>query len=173
MKKKLAIWLLVVFFIVIFSVTVNAESAEVLSNKLYNKLAPYGMTNNDRVKVERYLEQYPVTDEEADVVFSMADQMVELMNKAGTNDISKISNEEKQKVKDIAIEAASTVGATLVFKPSWVEIYRDGKLVESVKYSNGKLVYTGNNINFALITVVLVVVVLTLTLILKKKKANK
>ncbi len=47
---------------------VNATTNDNLAETLYNIGAKYGMTKADKVKIERYLADYPVTESEANAI---------------------------------------------------------------------------------------------------------
>lgn len=70
------------------------------------------------------------------------------MEKAGVTNYDKLTKAQKNEVKSIATEAAKIVDLKLVFNKKSVAIYNnDGKLVETVSNTNGKLAYTGNVVN--------------------------
>ena len=91
------------------------------------------------------------------------------MQKAGTTDITKLSEEDKSKIKEIAEEAASILNLTLTIKNGKIEIYKDGKLIEVVSIERGKLAYTGNN-NFMVYGIIAVAVIALATLLVVKKR---
>ena len=80
-------------------------------------------------------------------------------------------NQKKAQLKTLASEAASIVGATVSFKADTVEIYKDGKLIETIGNNSGKLAYTGNN-NIALVVSSIAVIALASVAIARKKLAN-
>ena len=65
MKRTLTIALLVVMAVMCLATASYATTSAELADKLYEKGQAYGMTSADKVKIERYLSEYPVTDEEA------------------------------------------------------------------------------------------------------------
>ena len=75
----------------------------------------------------------------------------------------------KDQLKSIANSAASIVDVKLVFKKGTVEIYDNkGKLIETVGQNNGKLAYTGNNVNVVLTTSVIAIIALAITVVTKR-----
>ena len=95
------------------------------------------------------------------------------MEDAGKTNINSLTNEEKNQLKAKANEAASILGLTLTFKSGTVEIYKNGKLIDTVGASNsGKLVYTGNNTSAILVVSSIVAVALTANFVARKKFAN-
>lgn len=172
MKKTLTIALLVVMAIMAFATVVNAATTSTLANELYSKGAKYGMTSADKVKIERYLAENKVTDAQADKILAKADEAIAVMEKAGVTSYSKLTDSQKSEIKSIATEAAKEVDLKLVFKTRSVEIYNaDGKLVETISNTNGKLAYTGNTLNIALVASVISIVAVV-AVIARKKIVN-
>ena len=172
MKKTLTIALLAIIAIMAFATVVNAATTSTLADELYSKGAKYGMTSADKVKIERYLAENPVTDAEADKLLAKADEVIAIMEKAGVTSYNKLTDAQKSEVKSIATEAAKEINLKLVFKTRSVEIYNaDGKLVETVSNTNGKLAYTGNTLNIALIASVVSIIAVS-AVIARKKLVN-
>ena len=165
MKKLLTSVLLIVMLVMVVAPFVNASS-ETLADDLYAKLSAYGMTSADKVKVERYLADNEVTDEQASAILAKADEAIAIMDAEGTKDVRELSAEA------IAQETASTIGLTLVFTSGTVEVYKDGELIDTVTLSNsGKLAYTGNNINVLLVVASVAVIALATTVVVRKRMA--
>ena len=72
----------------------------------------------------------------------------------------------------ISITIVGIIGLTLKFKAKEVEIYKNGKLIETARYDGSKLVYTGNNVNAVLVVSSVVVIALVAGFALRKKFAN-
>ncbi len=174
MKKILISVMLIAVLAMVVAPFVNATTSNTLSDDLYAKLSAYGMTTSHKVRVERYLEENTVTDEQAQALMAKADEAVAVMDAEGTKNYSELSAEAKSKLKTIAQEAASTIGLTLVFKSGEVEIYKDGKLIEVVTLSSSgtKLAYTGNTVNMVLVVVPVVAIALTIALVVRKRKTT-
>ena len=171
MKKLLTSVLLIVLLVMVVAPFVNASS-ETLADDLYAKLSAYGMTSADKVKVERYLADNEVTDEQASAILAKADEAIAIMDAEGTKDVRELSADAKAKIKAIAQETASTIGLTLVFTSGTVEVYKDGELIDTVTLSNsGKLAYTGNNINVLLVVASVAVIALATTVVVRKRMA--
>lgn len=171
MKRILTISILAIMLILMTVTGVNAVSNSELSQKLYNMGAKYGMTAADKVKIDRYLADYPVTESEANQIVAKAQDAVDLMENAGVTDYKKLSSEQKDQLKSLANQAASIAGVTLSFGSGSVEVYKDGKLIETVSAANnGKLAYTGNS-NIVLV-VSSVAVIALVAVVARKKLAN-
>ena len=164
-NKMLAIALIVIMLMMTFATAVFATTSDELGSKLYAKGKKYGMTSADKVKIERFLSENPVTDAEADAILAKADE-------AGVTDLSKLTTAQKNQLKEIAKSAAEIVNVTLVFKTSSVEIYKDGKLIETVTANNGKLAYTGNNLNMILVVSTISIIALAITVAAKRTNAK-
>lgn len=173
MKKVLTIATLCVMLVMAFATIANAATSAELADKLYAKGAKYGMTAADKVKVERYLSENPVTDAQADAVLAKADEAIAVMEKAGVTDYTKLTTAQKNEIKAIAQSAAELIDVKLVFKTGTVEIYnKDGKLIESVSLNGGKLAYTGNNVNTVIGVSVVAIIALAIGVVTKKRIAN-
>lgn len=170
MKKVLTISILAVMLVLMVVTGVNAANNDNLAETLYNMGAKYGMTKSDKVKIERYLADYPVTESEANAIVAKAEEAVKVMEDADVTDYTKLSKAQKDQLKSIANEAASIVNVTLVFKTKAVEVYKNGKLIETVSNNNGKLAYTGNN-NIVLVVSSIAVIALA-SVVARKKLAN-
>lgn len=171
MKKLLTISILAIALVLMAVTGVNATTNDNLAETLYNIGAKYGMTKADKVKIERYLADYPVTESEANAIVAKANEAAKVMDEAGVTDFSKLSKDKKAEIKTIANQAASIVGVTLTYKSGSVEIYKNGKLIETVTNNNGKLAYTGNN-NMVLVVSSIAVIALASVAVARKKLAN-
>lgn len=172
MKKSITIALLVVMLVMAFATVVNATTSAELADKLYEKGSKYGLTESDKVRIDRYLSQYPVTDEQANQVLAKADEAIAIMEAAGVTNYAELTTAQKSSMKTIANEAADILGVKLVFKTGSVEVYKDGKLVETVSETDGKLAYTGNNVNVVLVVSIIAIIALAITVVAKRNLAN-
>ncbi len=172
MKKFLTVSLLFVMLVMAFATVVNAATSADLADKLYAKGSKYGMTSADKVKIERFLADNPVTDADADKILAKADEAVAVMERAGAKNYSELTAGEKSELKAIANAAADIAGVKLVFKTSSVEVYKDGKLIETVTNNSGKLAYTGNNVNMVLVVSSIAVIALAITVVAKRTLVN-
>lgn len=170
MKKILTSIILMLTMVVTMS-SVKATK-ETLAEELYMKFKEYGATEAEKVKVERYLSENEVTEEQAKQILSKADEIIEVIKNENVKDVTKLSKEAKNKIKKIAQEAANIIEVKLVFYKNKVEIYNSkGKLIEVVTMSNtGKLAYTGNNILNT--SVYLVVLIALVTIFIEKNKVG-
>lgn len=174
MKKSLLISILTAVIVMACATLVSAATTATLADELYAKGKKYGMTSADKVKVERYLSENTVTDEQANAIVAKADEAIAVMEAAGTTDYRKLTDAQKDQVKSIANSAADIIDVKLVFKKNTVEIYNNaGKLIETIGNNNGKLAYTGNNVNVVLTTSVIAVIALAITVATKRISNEK
>ena len=171
MKKLVSILMVIIMVVGVFTV-VNATTSSELADKLYEVGKPYGMTEANKVRIERYLSENPVSDEVADKVLAKMKEGAKVFEDAGASKYSELSDSQKDKVKSIANETATIMGLTLKFKAREVEIYKDGKLIEVARYDGDKYIYTGNNVNTILVVSSVVVVALAAGFALRKKFVN-
>ena len=173
MKRTLTIALLVVMAVMCLATASYATTSSELADALYEKGAAYGLTSADKVKIERYLSEYPVTDEEADSILAKADEAIAVMNEAGVKNYFDLTKAQKTEIKNIAKEAAEIIDVQLVFSKGKVEVVKDGKIIETVTNNDGKLAYTGNSVNIVLAVVATVAVIaLAVAAVSRRKVAN-
>ena len=173
MKKTLTIALLAIITIMALATGVNAATSSTLADELYAKGSKYGMTSADKVKIERYLKENPVTDAQANEILTKADEAIAVMEKAGVTNYDKLTKAQKNEIKSVATEAAKIVDLKLVFNKKSVAIYnKDGKLVETVSNTNGKLAYTGNVVNVVVLATTVVALVAVSAVVARKRIVN-
>ena len=170
MKKVVSFLIAIIMVIGVFT-SVNATKSSELAGEIYTLLKPYGMTNSNRVRINRYLADNPVTEKQADQIIAKVKEAIKVMDKAGAKKYSDLSDSEKDEIKSIASEAADILGLTLKFSTGSVSIYKNGKLIEVARYDGDKLLYTGNN-NSILVVSSVVVIALATAFAFRKKFAN-
>ena len=72
MKKLISIAILFIMVAMLATTIVNAATSSTLADELYALGSKYGMTSQDKVKIERYLADNPVTDAQANQVMEKA-----------------------------------------------------------------------------------------------------
>ena len=172
MKKLLSI-VTILIMMILTSTVVKATTSATLADELYALGAKYGMTSADKVKIERYLAENPVTDAQANELLAKADEAIAVMENAGVTSYNKLTIAQKDEIKSIATEAAKKVDLKLVFNKKSVAIYNnDGKLVETVSNTNGKLAYTGNVVNVVALATTVVALVAVSAVVARKRIVN-
>ena len=171
MKKLMSTLVLFVMITLLATSMVTATSSSSLVNDLYALGAKYGLTSADKVKLERYFADNPVTDSQAEQIYAKAQEAAAIAQETGATKVEDLTAEQKSKIQAKANEAAAIAGVTLTFKGGAVEVYKDGKKIETISFGNGKLAYTGNN-NTVLVVSSIAVVALATGVVLRKKFAN-
>ncbi len=146
MKKLLTIALLFIMLTMVVMTAVNAATSNNLPDEIYAIGSKYGMKESDKLRMVRYLSDYPLSDEKCNEILALANQADKIMQENGTTDYKSLPTDVKAQLRTLANDAASIAGVTLNFSADGIEVYKDGKLVESVSES-GTLPYTGNNVN--------------------------
>ena len=173
MKKSIKILVLMVVLMIVMISNVMATSGATIAEDLYNTLSPYGMTMADKVRVERYQKSHTVTDEQASAIMEQANLVVAVFKEAGVTNARKLTKAQRNQVREYIIEAGSVVGLKVVFvSEDKANIYdSDGKLLEVYWLTaDGKLAYTGNNINTILVVSSIVAIALAGTVVAIRTK---
>ncbi len=171
MKKTLLATLIFVIVALFATTMVNATTGAELPDLIYKKGAKYGVTESERVKMQRYIDKYPVTDEQADQVMAKVDAVVKIFEKAGVTDAKDLSEADLKKVQQLGTEAAAILDVKVVWNGAVATIMHDGVTEEVLDFSD-EMPNTGNEINGALVVSSIAVVALTAGLLLRKKFAN-
>lgn len=171
MKKLISILVLVIMIMGVCSITFATTSSK-LADEIYAIGKNYGMTEANRVRIERYLKENPVSDEVADKVLAKIKEGAAIFDSAKAGKYSSLTSSQKNQIISIANETASLLGLTLKFKSHDIEIYKNGKLIEVARYDGSKLIYTGNNVNSILVVSSVVVIALVAGFAFRKKFAN-
>lgn len=131
----------------------------------------------DKVKLERYLKQNPVSEAEADQIIAKIDEGVNLLRKENVTDVSKLSYDKKEELLSIGQSAAKIAGADITFDANnkAISIYKDGVLIDQAS-TTSNLVQTGNETNYSYIVYIIaslaVVAIAGFVVYTKKAKAN-
>ena len=175
--KKIVTIATIFLMVVMFATTiVSAATKDSLVNDLYALTSKYGVTEADKIKAERFLTEYPITDEKANEIYAKAIEAIKVLEDAGVTDIKKLetqlTKQQKIKLEALCQEIASLVGVTLTYRNGTAEVYKNGKKIEVFYFTDGKLAYTGNNINIVLVVSSVAVIALATVYIVRKKKTN-
>jgi len=173
MKKLLVFTLLVIMLLAVLVPSVNAATTSELVDKLYSVASKYGATAADKVRLERYFADYPVTEAQADELIAKVNEADSIAK--GVSDSSKLTAAQKTQLTQIANDAGSILNVTLVFKNGSIEIYKNGALFDTVSFNSGKLQQTGVNISTGVYVsgaILAVVVIAGVVLVVKKRKNN-
>ena len=116
MKKTLVISILFAIILMACATVVNATTSSTLADEIYSKGKKYGVTSADKVKIERYLSENEVSDEDANQIISKVDEAVAVMEKAGVVKYGDLTQSQRDELKTIAKEAADIIDVKLVYK---------------------------------------------------------
>lgn len=174
MKKSLKFLIIVIGILLLTTTFVNATTpSEDFVSYIKNKQKKY-ISDADIVRIERYLKEYPVTENEVEQLKQKIDSAISIVDNSGVKDFKKISESDKEKLKSIANEAATIVDVRLVFKEDSVEIYKNGKRIEIVQFNSHKLSYTGRKSEFDKIeTIAIAIFALAITGLSIRKNGRK
>ena len=175
--KKIVTIATIFLMVVMFATTiVSATTKDSLVNDLYALTSKYGVTEADKVKAERFLTEYPITEDQVNQIYGKATEAIKILEDAKVTDVKKLdkqlTNEQKLKFQSLCQEAADIVGVTLTYRNGTAEVYKNGKKIEVFYFTDGKLAYTGNNINIVLVVSSVAVIALATVYIVRKKKTN-
>lgn len=170
-KMKQTIKIILVAIMAVLAITTMVKAATP-SEELVSYIKTEGgsyISNSNMVKIERYFKDYPVSASEAEQIKGKIKEAKAVVQASGVKDLNNLSKEDKEKLKSIANEVAAIINVNLVFKNGSVEIYKNGKLIENVYFSE-KLSYTGNKINILGISTVAIFALATGVFLVRKKK---
>ncbi len=175
MKKLISIAIVLLIAILTIAPVANAATKSSLADEIYSMGRAYGLTQSDKVRIERFVNSYVETDAQADAIYAQAVKADEYMQDQGITNIEEIRSatpEQKGQLISIANTTAAVIGVELTFKDGAVQISKDGKLIEVISFKDGKLAYTGNNVNSVLIISALAIVALATIFVVRRKVAN-
>lgn len=171
MKKVITI--ITIFAMVLMGAltSVNAATNDSLPDELYAIGAQYGMKESDKLRMVKYLTDYPLSNADCDRVLALAQEADGIMKENGTTDYKSLPADVKSQLKGLANSAATIAGVTLDFKSDGIDVYKGDKLIDSIRSeSTNKLVPTGNN-NIVLVVSSIAVIALA-AVAARKKLAN-
>ena len=120
MKKIVTIATIFIMIVMLATTMANAATKESLVNDLYALTSKYGVTEADKVKAERFLTEYPITDEKANEIYAKATEAIKILENAGVTDVKKLNTQlnidQKRKFQSLCQQAADIVDATLTYK---------------------------------------------------------
>lgn len=178
MKKILTIALLFVLLSMVTITTVKAVSGATIVNDIYSLGKKYGFTESDRLRGERYVADNPITDEQAAAIYEKAQAALKVLESTNATNVKKLDKEltleQKKELEAICQEAADILGLTLVYNNGCVDVYKDGKKIDTYTFTDDKLAYTGNSTNIGVVvgSSVAVVALIAVAFLARKKFIN-
>jgi len=131
----------------------------------------------DKIKVERNLKKYPVTDEQADQIIAKIDAGIAILRAAKQADPTKLSQADKERLLALGQEAARIAGFELTYDAATdaLSLYRNGVLIDQATTSDA-LVQTGSAdysyIVYAIAGVAIIAIAGFVVYTTKKSKVN-
>lgn len=178
MNKVAKLFALVLFMVLALATAVNASANDDLLKELSKTYTVGGkeisISAADKVKIERYLADNPVTEAEKDTIISKVNAIVDIMNSENVSDPGKLSAAKKTEAMNLAKEAASAIDLKLVMDTNnnTIKVYdAEGKLLESAKIEQGKLSYTGNSSVAYVVAPVVAIIAVAAVVAVKKVNA--
>ena len=102
MRKFLVSMLLLIVLVGVLATnsiaTTNAELIEFAKSNHTVAGKSIGLTSANKVKVERYLTENPVTDAQAGAIMAKANELIALMESAGVSDPAELSSADKERL---------------------------------------------------------------------------
>ena len=114
MKKTLTIAILFVMIMMAALTVVNAATSETLADELYAIGSKYGMTSGNKVQMQRYLADHPLTEAECNEILGSAKQAEQIMIENNTTDVNSLSTDVKAKLIDLANKNGGYDNITIV-----------------------------------------------------------
>ena len=151
--KKLSYVLLV--FAMLFTVSnakamTKSESIEKLTKTYVIDGEEIKISEAQKVEVERYLDKYELTSEEADYIAGKVDEVVAIAQESKAKSFSDLTSAEVDKIVSIVsnVSENTKVNATLT-KGGKLTIYEDEKIisVKEIQYIDGQFICSGDNLN--------------------------
>lgn len=173
--KKTIVLITLIIMMILSCTLVKATTSDNLADTLYNMGEKYGMTKEDKVRVERYVNEHEISDSDCNAIVAKAQEAVEIMERAGTTDFRKLSKEQQNKIKSIMVEAGQIINVKVVFKNYSIYLYdEDGKLIDAIDLQNrGKYPYTGNQFNISIAIIILVTIAPLVAGVIKRNNAKE
>lgn len=162
MKKTLTIALLFVL-VAMTATTVSATATDDLVAFLSQTFTVAGekvqLSATEKVKVERYLAENPVTDEQVVAVKAKVNETIAYVESIA--DQEELTDAQKNKLVSLANETASILGLTVSYNATdkAISVYQNGKLVESISLDASLAQTGGINVVYVVLPVVAIIAI--------------
>ena len=174
--KKLVLFLLALFVGVL---SVNAMSESELEAKLTKQYTVNGVvyqaTDNQKVLIKRYLDQYEVSSSDADFIAAKLDEALAVIKASGVKDVKNLSTADKNKIIALVNEVSTKTSVDAAIVKGYLVVYVPGTnkgdvfAKEEVRPKNGDVVQTSSK---ATIAVAGLISILGIAVAVKKLGAN-
>lgn len=176
--KKIAYVLLAV--LLMFGVTrVNAMSEDELYDVLTKKYTiggkEWGVSDELKVQIQRYLDEFEVSEAHADYIASKVNEAISILKGEGTADVDKLSTKAKNDLKAIvddisdntSVKATVTNGGVVIKNPNTGADFYTSEADDIVKYTGST-----NSIVAIVAGISLLIVAAGSVLVVKQVKEN-
>ena len=132
------------------------------------------LTEPNKLRVKRYLQENDVTDEQATFIVEKCEELRRYMTGIGVYEVMQLNHSQRAKALAIANEGLAVIGlhGTYNSNDKAVDIYENGKLIESVSTLPTKLVQTGNNNYIYYISFIAIVMLSIIFVVFKRIRNN-
>ena len=173
MRKVLVF--LFTLFVGVASVSAMSESKliEKLSKEIKVNGATYKISDSQKTALEQYLNQYDISEADADVIAQKFDAAFEILKNSGKQKFYDMTKAQKQQVKDLAVEVANSTSVKVaivknnlvVYKPGTTDIFYE----TPINPVNGDIVQTNRGLTVAIAGIISAI---GIVIALLKVKAN-
>ena len=170
MKKLISVAILLVMIVALSATMVSAATSETLPNELYAIGSKYGMREVDRVKMEQYLRDYPLSEADCNRILDLAKQAEQIMIDNNTTDYKSLPTDVQAQLKSLAVRAADIAGVTLDFNADGIDVYKDGTHIYTVK-DGSNLVQTGSSNLVYVVLAGIAIIAIAGTVVVKKVRS--
>ena len=139
MKRFLILIVLFIVGIVNVKAITESELLDRLTKSYTVNGATFRATDEQKVLIERYLNQYEVSETDADYIVGKLEEVFDILRKSGKTSFYKLSTSEKSKIVSLVADVASNTSVDCAIV--------DGKLVVYVPGSNRSEVFYETPVN--------------------------
>lgn len=178
MKKFLRVALLAVIFTVFAVSSVKALTNDELVDYLLEPKTVAGktitLTADESGIIKKFFKSNKVSDEDAAAIKAKAEEALDLMEKAGKSDITKLPSATKDRIEQLGIEAGEIAGVTVKVdrsKKIFTVTDKNGKRLYAENYvTRQALTYTGADYTIYIVPAVAIIAVAMVVIVRKVRK---
>ena len=139
--------ILLLAFILTFGMVATALAAP--NDDMIQALKDAKIPSTYIIQAENYLKTRELTQAEANTAITQVKKAADIMEKAGTKDLTKLSNADKQQILAIVVDAGAANGITISIKKGSNGTYTisgaDSTGKEVINFSSKEVKQTGSN----------------------------
>ncbi len=169
MKKLISIAILFVMVMTVATTMVSAVTSATLVDELYAIASKYGIS---KARIERNVKAFSLDDTQAEQILAEAKKADAIMTEAGVTDPTKLTQEDRNKLAEIADTVTSLIpGSGWTVKNGNIVITKNGEVVDEVPL-NSDAPYTGSNVSTVLVVSSVAILALATVFVVRRKIAN-